>query len=404
MPEMKHESDILTVAGLWILAASGSAYLILPSSVVPTIRQELAIGAAAVGWLISIPYAAEAAASIPAGAVLSRMDRRRVLTGAVLGLVAACLWGWQAGVAGNYWSFLLSRFLGGVAFVGLWITSIDIVTSEVDEHTATAVGIYTASGPAGLAVGLAVTPVLSGFVGWPGVFGVFAGALAVSLLLSWLTLPSGTAPRPDTSAEQPPITEVLSAVSSDRTVLLVGVMSFVAYSLLLFFTSWMPSYLTETFDLALAQSGLFVALFPAVGIVSRSGGGALSDRLFDQKRRPVVRLSFFVALPVVVAIWLASDIQVVLVLIVLGGFFVQLSIGVFFTYGAELETPYPNGTLVAFLTMAGLIGSFTAPIVTGALIDTTGTYTAAFTYAAVLAVIGAGSAWVVRKPGADSDA
>jgi predicted MFS family arabinose efflux permease len=395
---MIRRTDALTVAGVWLLTVGGSAYMIVPSGVAPTIQQDLAIGAAAVGWLISIPYAAEAIASMPAGTMLSRVNRRYILTGSVLGLVGACLWGWQAGVTGNYWSFLLSRFFGGAAFVMLWIASIEVVTREINEYTATAVGVYTTSGPAGLAVGLAVTPALSPLVGWPGVFGVFGVVLCTSLLVSWKTLPSEPDNNVVAPSEQPPIRTVLAAVSTDRTVLLIGVMSFSAYSLFLFFASWMPSYLSETFDLTLEQSGLFVALFPAVGIVARAGGGWLSDRLFEQRRRPIVRLSFFTALPTVVAVTAVSDLEAVLALIVVGGFFVQLSIGVFFTYGSELETPYPNGTLVAFLTMAGLMGSFSAPIITGALIDSTETYAAAFAYAIGLAAVGTAAALIIRKP------
>ena len=407
MTESKSSDDAsewIVVAALWMLAVGGSAYLILPSSIAPTIQHDLAIGAAAVGWLISIPYAAEVLASMPTGAVLSRVDRRRVLAAAVLSLTVSCFWGWHAGATGNYWSFLASRFFGGAAFAVLWIASIDLVTQEISENVTTAVAIYTTSGPAGLAVGLAAAPVLARLADWPGTFAISGLVIGALLLVTWPVLPQlpldrSTAVTSETT--QPGMGVIISAVTTDRTALLVGVLSFSAFSLLLFFTSWMPSYLSVTFGLTLERSGLFVALFPAVGILARSGGGLLSDRVFEGRRRPVVRLSFFVALPLVIAIAMASEILLVLLFIVAGGFFIQLSIGVFFTYGAEIETDYPNSAFVAFLTMTGLSGSFTAPIIAGVLIDLTGTFTAAFVYAMMLAFVGTLAALTVRSPQTD---
>lgn len=401
-----YESDAVTVASVWLLAVGGSAYLILPSSIAPTIQHDLAIGPAAIGWLISIPYAAEVLASVPTGAVLSRLNRRRVLAAAVVGIAIACFWGWQAGASGNYSSFLASRFLGGAAFAVLWIASIDLVTREVSEYTTTAVAIYTTSGPAGLAVGLATAPVLTAVSGWPGTFGIFGGVLVASLLLSWTALPRRAAETVETDGSttvQPPTRDIVASVSTDPTALLIGLMAFTSYSLLLFFTSWMPSYLAVTFDLTLERSGLFVALFPAVGILARSGGGVFSEWFFESRRRPVVRLSFFVSLPLIVAVALVSDILLIIVLITLGGFFIQLSIGVFFTYGAELDTRYPNSTLVAFLTMAGLLGSFTAPVIAGTLIGRTGDFTAGFGYAIVLAVVGVLASWIIQSSSASDE-
>ncbi|QLG60350.1 MFS transporter [Halorarum salinum] len=387
------------VASLWLLSLGASAYLILPSSVLPVIRDDLGVGAAAASWIISAPYAAEALVSFPAGLVMARFEGRRTVAVAAAALVATSLWGWQAGVAEAYWSLVASRFTGGIAFAVLWIVSIDIVTRTVDDGTATAVGVYTTSGPAGLTFGIGAAPLLAHALSWPAVFGVLAGLVATSTLLFWFAVPR-VQPRgvPDSRS----VWTVIGLVARNENLLLVGVMAFVAYSLFLFFSGWMPTYLSETFDLSLKESGLFVALFPAVGILARSGGGVVSDYVLDERRRPVVRASFVVSLPIVVGVAAATDVLLAVALIAAGGFFIQLGIGVFYTLGPEFATDNANSLVVGFLTTTGLFGSFTAPVVAGVLIERTGAYTAAFGYAVVLSALGIAVAWRIQaRPGGD---
>lgn len=394
-------SEAVTTVSLWLLSVGASAYLILPSSVLPVIRQDLGIGTAAAGWIISIPYAAEALVSLPLGLAVTRFEGRHTVAVAALALVASSLWGWQAGVAGAYWSLVASRFVGGVAFAILWIVSIDIVTRTVEDGTATAVGVYTTSGPAGLALGIGGAPLLARAVSWPAVFAVAAGAVALSTLVFWVAVPQVRARGPRDSRS---VRTVVALVARNENLLLVGAMAFVAYSLFLFFTGWMPTYLSEIFGLSLEESGLSVALFPAVGILARSGGGFLSDYVLNERRRPVVRVSFLVSLPVVVGVAAATDVLLAVALIAAGGFFIQLGIGVFYTLGPEFATDSANSLVVGFLTTAGLLGSFTAPVVAGVLIEHTDTYTAAFGYAVALSVLGILAAWRIQaRPSGDRE-
>ena len=94
-----------------------------------------------------------------------------------------------------------------------------------------------------------------------------------------------------TGTSAPTLTD-LGNVVTNRRVWIVGVLGFLGYALYLFVNSWAPSYLTDDLQLSLEVSGALVALFPAVGVVSRVTDGVLSDTLFGGRRRPVVLLSF----------------------------------------------------------------------------------------------------------------
>jgi len=92
--------------------------------------------------------------SLPAGAVLDRTNTRNAMAVAVIILFLAGIWGWMAGRSGDYRAVIASRAVGGVAYVVVWNAGIDIVSRSVDEsRRATAVGVFTASGPVGFALG-----------------------------------------------------------------------------------------------------------------------------------------------------------------------------------------------------------------------------------------------------------
>ncbi|WP_227378166.1 hypothetical protein [Haladaptatus halobius] len=87
------------------------------------------------------------------------------------------------------------------------------------------------------------------------------------------------------------------------------------------------------------------------------------------------------------------------VLVVLSGLFIQSSHGLLYIYGRELVEPNIVGTATTFLMTVSVVGSFTAPIVAGWLIERTGSFLPVFGYG-VVAVIGVALAWFAPEIGA----
>lgn len=189
----------------------------------------------------------------------------------------------------------------------------------------------------------------------------------------------------------------LGRVVTNRRVWTVGLLGFLGYALYLFVNSWAPSYLTEDLQLSLELSGALVALFPAVGVLSRVTGGVLSDTLFGGRRRPVVLLSFLVATPIIAGFTAIQTVPVVIGALLVAGFAIQLCLGLIFAYVRELVEPAVAATAVAFLTSVGLVGAFIAPIAAGRLIDASN-YETAFLIAGTLGVLGALLAWYAPEP------
>jgi len=383
------------VAGASLVSVALGAYEISPASVTPLVRDSLGISSAAAGLIVGVMFGTAVVASLPAGAVLDRTNSRTAVAVAVLALFVAGVWGWIAAERGSYASVLGSRILGGVAYVVVWNAGIDIVSEAVDgARRATAVGVFTASGPIGFALGQGTAPAIAARFGWPAIFLAFNGVALVGLALFWPTSRGLGA----VGGDAPPSPSEFGDVLRSRAVWTIGLLGFLGYSLYLFVNSWAPSYLTDVVGLSLAGSGLLVAAFPAVGVLARVSSGVLSDRVFGGRRRPVVLGSFVVAAPLVASVVVTRSVVVLLPVLLVAGFAVQLTLGLSFAYVRELVDPRVAATAVAFQTSVGLAGAFAAPIVGGAVIERAG-YTAAFLAAGALGVLGVLLAWQAPEPG-----
>ena len=382
------------VAGASLVSMGLAAYEIVPASVTPLIQESLRVGPTAAGLLVGVMFGTAVVVSLPVGAVLDRTDSRTAMALAVGTLVIAGTWGWLAGRSGQYHSILASRALGGTAYVVVWNAGIDMVSRAVDgSHRATAVGIFTASGPVGFALGQGTGPLIAQRFGWPAVFLAFIGPALLGLAVFWPASRGHGGSRGDA-----PSLREFGAVLRSRSVWLVGVLGFLGYALYLFVNSWGSSYLTQGLDYSLAVSGLVVAVFPAVGVISRISGGLISDRVFAGRRRPVVLWSFGLAAPLLFGFTQFRTLPLLVAALLLTGFAVQLTLGLSFTYVREVVDPRVAATAVAFQTSIGLAGAFLAPIAGGAVVNRAG-FEAAFLLAGAVAVAGIAVAWQAPEPG-----
>ena len=381
------------IAGASLISAGLAAYEIAPASVTPLIQDSLGVSASSAGLLVGIMFGAAVIASLPAGAVLDRTNSRRAVAVAVGVIVFVCVWGWLAGRAGNYYSLLASRAIGGAAYVVIWNGAIDVVSRAVETETrATAVGVFTASGPVGFALGQSTSPLIASRVGWTGSFLAFAGIALVGLALFWPT--SRGLGKTESTA---PSAQEFGAVLRNPAVWAVGLLGFLAYSLYLFVNSWGGSFLTDELGYSLAVSGALVAVFPAIGVISRASSGVLSDRVFGGLRRPILVAAFAIASPLVVVFTQFDSLPVVVASLLLAGFAVQIVLGLSYTYVREVVDSQVAATAVALQTSLGLAGAFLAPIAGGIIIDTAG-YRSAFLLAAAFAGCGAVVAWWAPEP------
>jgi ACS family glucarate transporter-like MFS transporter len=161
------------------------------------------------------------------------------------------------------------------------------------------------------------------------------------------------------------------------------------------FLTWLPSYLQTTRHLTILKTGLFTALPYAGAAVLGILLGRLSDRLLTRdavgqgRRRSmgvVMMLSSAVILftPWIESIWL----MLVLFTLSLTGMATAISLN-FSLVNDLLRNPEDSGKAMAILIVGGNTFGIAAPIVTGYVVQITGSYNWGFGIAGLLLVAGA---------------
>jgi NNP family nitrate/nitrite transporter-like MFS transporter len=388
---------VVTIASGWLVLLFVGAYLISPASVLTLVMADLGVAEATAAALVSMPQVAATVIGIPVGIYLDRVETRAAVPAAAAVLLVGSVGDWVAASGGSVSLLIASRLLAGVGMFVLWVVSINVASSTFPpDRRATATSVIISGYPAGYALGQLGAPRLADVVGWPGVFPVFGAAVLLTSLAFYVAV--GRVSRFRTETERMTVAD-FGRVVRNRNVWTVVVVTILGYSLYMVFNSWMPTYITRRFGVSLAESGTFVALFPAVGILARPTGGWLSDAVLARRRRPVFATSFVGATVLAVAMFYSTTIAVLVAMLVLAGVFIQLQIGLMYQSVREFVDPSAAGTAVSLASVAGWLGSFVAPVVAGELVSTAGTYAALFALAVGLGATGALTVWRMTESG-----
>ena len=388
---------LTTIATGWLVLLFVGAYLITPASILTLVMGDLGITEATAAALVSMPQVAATVIGIPVVIYLDRVETRLAVPAAAAVLLAGSVGDWLAASAANVSLLIASRLFAGIGMFVLWVVCINVASSTFPPaRRATATSVIISGYPAGYALGQLSAPRLADFVGWPGVFPVFGGAVLLLSVAFYVAV--GRVSRFQT-ATKPMTLAGFTRVVRNRNVWAVVAVTILGYSLYMVFNSWMPTYLTRRFGVSLAESGTFVALFPAVGILARPTGGWLSDTVLDQQRRPVFAASFVGATVLAVAMFYSTTVAVLVAMLVLAGVFIQLQIGIMYQSIQEFVDPSAAGTAVSLASVAGWLGSFVAPVLAGELVTTTGVDAVLFAFAVGLGVTGALTVWQMAESG-----
>ncbi len=180
----------------------------------------------------------------------------------------------------------------------------------------------------------------------------------------------------------------------------MGSLTYVSY----FFLTWLPGYMQMSRGLSIMGSGIYTALPYALAIVFCIFFSHICDRLLDPdklrsgNRRNAVAAGSMITAVVVLLTPFASSMGMVVVLLTIALTFVVASQAWCFALLNDiLRADGDVGRAFAFLTLGGNVFGILAPIVTGYLVSSTGSFTIPFIVCGSFAVLGALSAlFVVR--------
>jgi MFS family permease len=167
------------------------------------------------------------------------------------------------------------------------------------------------------------------------------------------------------------------------------------------FLTWLPSFFLKSFHLDLAHSAFFSSGVLLGGVAGDAVGGLLSDRILRKTgslqaaRRNLIIVGMLGAFVFLVPVVLTHDLKLVAICLSLACFFSELVVAPIWAVPMDIAPRYA-GTASGMMNFGFGIAGILSPLVFGALLDLTGTWTAPFCGSIALLVIGSGLAFFMR--------
>jgi sugar phosphate permease len=146
---------------------------------------------------------------------------------------------------------------------------------------------------------------------------------------------------------------------------------FVLYGLM----SWLPTWLISYRGLDLTATGVLSTTPYLAGTLGLLAGAAVCQRWFNDVRRRFIAAGYLLTAACIVATVLAPTTALMGVFLTMAGFFLYSGLGPFWSVPMDVVAPHEVGTWLGFINMGTQIAGFVGPILIGALLQATGSFT-----------------------------
>lgn len=345
--------------------------------VAPGFIEPLALDALAVGTLVGLYMMPGLLLAIP-GAMLSQwVGERRFLLGCLALMVAG---GVICGFAQGYWSIWAGRLVSGAGAIGMTVVMAKIVIDWFQgREIATAMALFLAGYPGGIALALVTLGGLATPAGWSHAF-LATAALALAALIVF-----AATYRPAPALAASPGAGVQPSTGEIGMVCLAGLIWALYNAAYIVIVSFVPLFLRAT-GMAPGPAASVVGVGMWVAIVAGPLGGALADRL----RRPtalIVACVLLWGLGFLLVIPWAHSLPLLLALVALTSFVGNLVAGPIVALAAEVLRPEARSTGMGIYYTILYAGLALGPVLAGFASDATGSPAAPIYLVAGLAAL-----------------
>ena len=346
----------------------------------PLIIQEFELSRSTASWFASIAPLTIAVISLPVNIVVGRFGLKKMFA---VGAFFQAM-GILSFFADSFIAILLLRMCFAVgnciiipvatAITAEWFSSRELPILN---------GIGMSFVNLGNGVAFAITVPLALWLSWNAPVYIY-GAVALVWAICWCIIgkekkkePELVSPDPSAFVDRRPDLG-LKKILTNKTALLLTLSVTVSWAMGNAIGSWLPDYYFSVFGIPLSQASSIMTFSTVGGTISCITGGILSTRL--GKRRPFIIISgLFTGLSALFAV-LFNIPALIYVAVTLFGVFGAIHVSSLFTIPMEIpEMSMRSGMIViAMMQVGGNLGNFISPLVTGAIVDATGSYLTAF--------------------------
>ena len=382
----------------------------------PFIARDLQLEPAQLGIVFSSFSFGYAAFCFVGGYASDRFGPKAVMT------VSMTAWSVFCGLTAVAWSIpslLVIRILFGMGEGPIGSTFNKTVRNWFPHRQqASAVSYANAGTPLGAALSGPVVGFLAIAMGWRVAF-VAIAAIGLAWVVFWMALATD---RPDQNSrvgatERAELAEGQRGQPSGgapaplsslilRPAVLATAFAFFGYScILFFFINWFPTYLTMARHLSVKDMA-FTTMIPwVVGFIGLAAGGPLCDLIFRLignallARKLVLVTCLLVAAVCIGVAGSVESLSAAVTLMAVSVFFMYLTGNTYWAVILDTVDEARVGGVSGFVHFVANCGGIIAPLVTGYIVQETGSFVSAFLLTGAIAVLGAlGVAVFVRSP------
>ena len=373
------------------------------STAAPLIKDQLGLSAGAVGVITSAFFWSYTPCQLLAGWLTERFSPYRVLA---VGLAMWSLATAATGLVTGFAALLVLRVLLGLGESAAFPCSSKLIGKHLAQHQmGGANGLILIGTSLGPAFGVFFGGLLMARVGWRPSFILF-GLASLLWLVPWLLAtrrsPEARAADARLDAEDPKAPS-FAAIVQRREAWGAGLGHFCLNYAFYFVVSWLPLYLVKARGFSMAHMATVGGEIYLIYAASLLVLGWVTDRLI-LAGRPVelVRKGFIatgfliVAASFLVTSMASPQIAVGALFVAAFGFgFIGPSN---YAIGQTLAGPHAAGKWMGFQNGVGNVAGIVCPLITGWIVDQTGSFSSAFVVAAGMALAGIVCwCWVVRR-------
>jgi sugar phosphate permease len=383
------------------------------------IRSEFGLNATQIGALVSVWSLCFALSQLPMGWLVDRAGPRPLLGWALLLWSLAQLAG---GLVGSFGQLLWARGVLGVGEAPAYSTAARAVTNWFHiSKRGFPTGVYNMAGSLAPAIAPPLLTALMLAFGWRQMF-VIMGVVGIIACAIWFALYrdperlglSRTELDSLREGDTPHTAGVTlgqwARLFTFRTMWGMMLGSFCLSYVLWMYQAWLPGYLELQHHISIARTGWLAGIPYVFGIFGSLIAGLVSDRvarsgvgLIVSRKAPAIIGLLCVALFTVLAAHAASS-TLAIAAISVTMFFVQTAAaGVWMIPGAVTPHNYVASS-ASIQNFGGYLGATVSPVLTGFIVDRTGSFDLALIIAAVVAVVGALSYLLGVRSAIEADA
>jgi len=357
----------------------------------PKLKDELMLSAAAFGVVVSAFSWIYAPAQFAVGWLSDRFCvYRMIAAGLCIWALATLLTGFATGFAMLVALRVMLGIGEGVAFPS---ASKIIARHVTPERRGLANGVVAVSLAWGPALGIFAGGLILRYYGWRPIFFTF-GSITLLWIVPWLFVSKPQWRRYEHgSGKDVPVARVMR----NRTVWMMGIGHFFNTYGFYFLLAWLPLFLVKERGIPiLTMTGMITTAYIVQGF-SAFAWGWVSDRLvksgWDEGR---VRLGLMciyhlASAASILGIGVSTSASMILAWLVFGAVFGGIGGAHVYAIAQIYAGPRASGTWVGVMNGVGNTSGIVGPIITGLLIQETGSYLTAFLVSA--AIVGFGAIW-----------